>query len=97
MAELGTAKGRSIFSCTYSDDYSHDVSEKYFDLLKDTLQKHLLFDKPSQVYNCDESGMPLEHKMPRTIAEKGVKKVRNAHLETRRKCQFWHVLTLLDK
>ena len=66
------------------DPYSHariqmtsrDVFEKYFDLLKDTLLKHLLFDKPSQVYNCDESGMPLEHKMPRTIAEKGVKKVR---------------------
>ena len=55
---------------------SRDVFEKYFDLLKDTLQKHLLFDKPSQVYNCDESGMPFEHKMPRTIAEKGVKKVR---------------------
>ena len=33
-------------------------------------------DKPAQIYNCDESGMPLEHKLPKTIAAKGTKKVR---------------------
>ena len=27
-------------------------------------------DKPSQIYNCDESGMPLE---PKTVAQKGIK------------------------
>ena len=32
--------------------------------------------KNSQIYNCDESGMPLEHKLPRVISIKGIKKDR---------------------
>ena len=47
-----------------------------FDLLRETLEKADVFDKPAQIYNCDESGMPLEHKMPKTVAQKGTKKVR---------------------
>ena len=42
----------------------------------EALDKHDLKGKPSQIYNCDESGMPLEHKMPRTISAKGTKMVR---------------------
>ena len=53
-----------------------DVFENYFKLLKETLEKNGLMDKPAQLYNCDESGMPLEHKLPKTIALKGTKKVR---------------------
>ena len=48
----------------------------YFDLLEKTLDEFDLKDKPSQIYNCDESGMPLEHKPPRVVAVKGTKKVR---------------------
>ena len=33
-------------------------------------------DKPAQLYSCDESGMPLEHKMSKVIAVKGSKEVR---------------------
>ena len=42
------------------------------------VSRHLigLMDKPSQIYNCDESEMPLEHKQPRTLALKEAKKVR---------------------
>ena len=40
------------------------------------LINHGLKDKPSQIYNCDESGMPLQHKMPKVITTKGIKKVR---------------------
>ena len=39
-----------------------EVFESYFSLLKETQEKYDLMDRPSQVYNCDESGMPLEHK-----------------------------------
>ena len=53
-----------------------NVFENYFKLLKETLEKNGLMDKPAQLYNCDESGMPLEHKLPKTIALKGTKKVR---------------------
>ena len=52
------------------------VFESYFSILKETLEKYDLMDRPSQVYNCDESGMPLEHKQPKTLALKGTKKVR---------------------
>lgn len=50
--------------------------QDYFDLLDETLTEHGLKNKPSQIYNCDESGMPLQHKMPKVITSKGIKKVR---------------------
>ena len=55
---------------------SHKVFNDYFDLFEKTLSEHNLMDKPSQIYNCDESGMPLDHKLPRVISIKGTKKVR---------------------
>ena len=55
---------------------THEVFKSYFDLLRETLEKTDVIDKPTQIYNCDESGMPLEHKMPKTFAQKGTKKVR---------------------
>ena len=55
---------------------SQEVFSSHFQLLKDTLEKYDLFDKPAQIYNCDESGMPLEHSMPKTVALRGTKKVR---------------------
>jgi len=47
----------------------------YFDFLDETLSKNGLKVKPAQIYNCDESGMPLQHKMPKIITAKGTKKV----------------------
>ena len=35
-----------------------------------------LTDKPGQVYNVDETGMPLDHRPPKVLAVKGQKKVR---------------------
>ena len=55
---------------------NYSVFKDYFDLLDDTLTKFGLKDKPAQIYNCDESGMPLEFKLPKIIAGKGTKKVR---------------------
>ena len=49
--------------------------DEYFKLLLDTLENHDLLDKPFHIYNVDESGMPLEHKQPKRVAEKGAKKV----------------------
>ena len=39
------------------------------------LTENGLRDSPSQIYNCDESGMPLQHKIPKVIAARGAKKV----------------------
>lgn len=49
--------------------------KNYFDLLEKTLKENDLFDKPSLIYNMDESGMPLDHKQPKRVAAKGTKKV----------------------
>ena len=54
---------------------SAEVFNSYFNLLEETLKKYSLIEKPAQLYNCDESGMLLEHKLPKIIAEKGAKKV----------------------
>lgn len=55
---------------------SAEVFSSYFNLLEETLKEHDLLGKPAQIYNCDESGMPLEHKLPKIISVKGTKKVR---------------------
>jgi len=54
---------------------NYSVFKSYSDLLGETLTKYGIKDKPAQIYNCDEIGMPLEHKMPKVIAAKGTKKV----------------------
>ena len=50
--------------------------KQYFELLNDTLREHDLLNSPSQIYNMDESWMPLDPKAPNVVAVKGTKKVR---------------------
>ena len=40
-----------------------DNLKQYYDLLKTTLETHGLMNLPSRIYNMDESGMPLDHKL----------------------------------
>ena len=49
------------------------VIEKYFDLLETTLLDNNLQDKPSQIFNCDETGMPLSPKCHRVVDRVGAK------------------------
>ncbi len=35
-----------------------------------------LIESPNQIYNVDETGMPLDHRPPKVVAKKGQKKVR---------------------
>ena len=49
------------------------VLDHYFDLLEETLVENNLKDSPCQIYNMDESGMPLAPKPLKTIHEKGTK------------------------
>ena len=50
--------------------------DNYYITLKSVLVENNLMDKPGQVYNVDESGMPLEHHSPCALAKKGQRKVR---------------------
>ena len=46
---------------------------RYFDELESTLDVNGLVDKPCLLFNMDESGMPLDPKLLKTVAQKGVK------------------------
>ena len=52
---------------------NHEVINRYFDLLEKTLRENNLIDRPAQIFNCDETGMPLMHKPPKVIAGVGQK------------------------
>ena len=76
-------KRHSELSLRTSDPLSHcrfnavsqSALDHYFVLLRNTLEVNGLMDKPSYIYNMDESGMPLDHKQLKRVALKGIKKV----------------------
>ena len=53
------------------DSVNKEVMTNYFSMLKDTLMKHGLLNNPSQMYNVDETGMPLDHRPPKTVTTRG--------------------------
>ena len=53
------------------DCVNPDVMKQYFSLLKDSLQEHGVMDSPAQIYNVDETGMPLDHHPPKIVTKKG--------------------------
>ncbi|XP_064403158.1 uncharacterized protein LOC135348769 isoform X2 [Halichondria panicea] len=52
---------------------SPQVISCYYDLLEQTLTENDLLDCPSQIYNMDETGMPLDPAPPKIITVRGVK------------------------
>ena len=52
---------------------SPEALDHYFDILEETLDQNDLSSKPCQIYNCDETGMPLDPAPPKVIAQKGQK------------------------
>ena len=50
-----------------------EVIHKYFDLLQQTIDENGLTHRPAQVFNCDESGLPLTHRPPKVVAQVGQK------------------------
>ena len=48
-----------------------EALHSYFTLLKKIMEENKLIDKPAQIYNVDESGMPLDHRPPRKGQRKG--------------------------
>ena len=49
------------------------VINHYFDLLKVTLADNHLHDKPAQIFNCDETGLPLDQTPALVVAARGQK------------------------
>ena len=55
-----------------------EVVKQYFKLLGDTLEKHKLTNSPRQIYNCDETFIPLDCSREKVIA---LKKSKNTYLQ----------------
>ena len=53
-----------------------ETKNEYFKSLEETLKEQGLMNSPGQIYNVDETGVPLDHKPPNVVARKGQKKVR---------------------
>ena len=47
------------------------VLDHYFDLLEETLEENGLKDRPCQIFNMDETGMPLDPKSLKTVHVQG--------------------------
>ena len=56
------------------DSLNTEAIKSYFDLLKSVLEDHNLMKSPGQIYNVDESGMPLNHRAHPKLKHKRVRK-----------------------
>lgn len=50
--------------------------DNYYITLKNLRIENNLMDKPGQIYNVGEPGIPLDHRSPRVEARRGQSKVR---------------------
>ena len=48
----------------------------YFANLKECLKENNLMDSSGQLYNVDETGIPLDHRPPKVVAKRGKRKIR---------------------
>ena len=53
------------------DSVNKETMDNYFSLLKDTLEEYDLLNNPSQIYNVDETDMPLDHRPPKIGTTRG--------------------------
>ena len=58
------------------DSVNKETMDNYFSLLKDMLEEYDLLNNPSQIYNVDKMGMPLDHRPPKIVTTRGQRKVR---------------------
>jgi hypothetical protein len=50
-----------------------EVIDHYYDLLEDTLRANNMFNDPQRIYNCDETGLPLNPKPLKVVDAVGAK------------------------
>ena len=77
--QLTLRKGDRTAFVRMSAMQNNEALDSYFRELKRIFDdEHKLLDKPENIYNVDETGMPLDHRAPHILAKKGQKKVRCA-------------------
>ena len=57
------------------DAVNEENMQNYFDQLKDIFDKGDFWNHPEAIYNMDKTGVPLEPRPPKVVAQKGQKKV----------------------
>ena len=77
------------------DAVNEVTMNNYFQLLEKTLKENNLMNSPAQIYNVDETGIPLDPKAPNIVAKTGTKKVR--YQSTGRKGQITVTDTRITK
>ena len=50
-----------------------DVFHRYYDMLEETLKSNGIFDNPTHIFNCDETGLPLSPKSLKIVDQMGSK------------------------
>ena len=84
---LSLQKGDSTATACMEAMADRGAIENYFKLLKDVLDEHALLEKPAQIYNVDESGIPLDHCPPHVVVKMTSEKYATALLATKTKSQ----------
>ena len=51
------------------------IVKEFFDLLHKTLTQHSILNSPTQIYNCDETFLPLDYTREKAVTAKGTKNV----------------------
>ncbi|KAJ3652633.1 hypothetical protein Zmor_018581 [Zophobas morio] len=70
--ELSLRKSEGL-SLARAKGMNRQEVEEFYDLLKNTLEKYNLFNKPGSIFNMDESGIQINNKPDRVVAKKGSK------------------------
>ena len=50
-----------------------NVFHRYYDMLEQTLKSNGIFDHPTHIFNCDETGLPLSPKSLKIVDQMGSK------------------------
>lgn len=58
-------------AAVYMDCLNEEAISKYFANLKECLQENKLMDSPGEIYNVDESSMPLDRCPPKVVGKGG--------------------------
>ena len=65
----------SSFAMSRAKATDYSTLDKYYDILENTLKMNNLYNNPGRIYNCDETGVPLNPKSFKVVAKAGTKSV----------------------
>jgi len=63
------------------DAINSDTIRCYYELLKDVVKNNQLIESPAQIYNVDETGMPLNPRPPKVITKEARRKFNIVQVE----------------